>query len=146
MQYRKGNIGRVFIVKVEHGDDLLESIKEIAQKENIEAATLFMLGAMKEASLVVGPKEAVLPPDPSWTEFQDGREIVGIGTLFKDGTDPALHIHIGVGRGEETLIGCIRKNGEVYIVVELIIMEITGIEVEKVPDEKMGLKMLKFLK
>ena len=99
MKYTVGSIGRVLVVKVEHGDDLLEEIKNLAIKENIISASLFMLGALKKASLVVGPRECTVPPEPVWASFTDGREIMGIGSIFSDGVEPVIHLHAAFGRG-----------------------------------------------
>lgn len=42
MKYEKGSAGRVFVVKLEHGDDFLAEIKGLAAKESIRSATFFM--------------------------------------------------------------------------------------------------------
>lgn len=126
MKYTVGSIGRVLVVKVEHGDDLLEEIKNLAIKENIISASLFMLGALKKASLVVGPRECTVPPEPVWASFTDGREIMGIGSIFSDGVEPVIHLHAAFGRGDNVLMGCVREGTETYLVVEVIILELLG--------------------
>jgi predicted DNA-binding protein with PD1-like motif len=145
MKYSQGKVGRVFVARVEHGDNLLEEIKGLALKENIEAGILYVIGALKNAAMVVGPEEMTLPPAPVWREFQDGREIVGIGTLFRDGQEPVLHLHGAFGRGDRTLMGCVRKLSEVYLVAELILLELTGTGAVKELEQESGLKMLRFL-
>ncbi|MDP4180148.1 MAG: DUF296 domain-containing protein [Bacillota bacterium] len=145
MQYREGTLGRVFVVKIEDGDDLIESIKSVAIDAEIKTASFMMLGALKEAMFVSGPKEPVLPPEQVWKSFSDGREIMGIGTLYKNDHDPSIHLHISVGKGDEAHVGCLRENGQVYIVVEVVIFEICGIIAEKIFDKKTGQKMLNFI-
>ena len=146
MKYSEGRMGRVFVVKIEDGDNLVESIKELARKEQVNSAAVFMVGALRQAEIVVGPVEPVLPPDPVWKGFDDAREIIGIGTLFKDGDDPNMHLHIGAGRGDVALVGCLRNNGKAYILVEVIILEITGTDAVRSIDPETGLKMLNFLR
>ena len=146
MQYSEGRMGRVFIVKIEDGDNLLECIKQFAVKEEVNSAAVFMLGALRQADMVSGPKEPVLPPDPIWKGFDDAREIIGIGTLFKDGDDPNMHLHIGVGRDDVALVGCLRDNGKAYILVEVLIFEITGTDAVRSISPENGLKMLNFLR
>lgn len=145
MKYSQGKVGRVFIARVEHGDNLLEEIKRLAVSENIEAGVMYVIGALRDASIVVGPEEMTLPPVPVWREFSDGREVIAIGTLFRDEEGPALHLHGAFGRGDQVLMGCVRKLSEVYLVAEVIIMELTGTGAVKSFEEASGLKMLKFV-
>lgn len=142
MQYRQGSYGRVFVLKFEDKDDLLGEIKKLARKEKIKAGAITLLGGMRSAGLVTGPREAVIPPEPVWANFSDGREVLGIGTLFWNGDEPVIHLHSAVGRGNETLTGCVRRDSSVFLVIEAIITEILGIDARKTLDEKTGLVML----
>lgn len=144
MEYQQGNIGRVFVAKIGHGEDFLGEIKKLAIKENIRAATLFMLGALKSAAVVVGPQEPVLPPQPMWRSFDNTRELVGTGTLFWDGEEPLPHIHGVFGKEDISLMGCIRADSEVFLILEVIIFEITGLNAVRQFNETLGLKALTF--
>ena len=117
MKYSQGSFGRVFVLKFEDKDNLLEEMKGIAIKEKIEVGTITLLGGMRSAAVVSGPKEAVIPPDPMWINFNDGREVLGIGTLFWKGDEPVIHLHGALGREKETYTGCIRKECSVYLVI-----------------------------
>jgi predicted DNA-binding protein with PD1-like motif len=142
VKYTQGSFGRVFLLKFEDKDDLLSEIKRIATTEMIKAGTIMLLGGMRSAGLVSGPKEATIPPEPMWNNFNDGREVLGFGTLFWNGNDPVIHLHGAVGRDNETLMGCIRKECTVYLVVEAVIMEIVGIFVRKTMDKNTGVVTL----
>jgi len=144
MQYQKGSIGRVIVAKIEHGDDLLVEVKNLLQKEEIKAGIMFMIGALQAGSLVVGPKTCSVPPDPVWKVFQDGREILGIATIFSAGSEPVIHLHASLGRGEETWTGCIRKDAQVYLVVEVIILELIDSGAARTLDALTGLNLLGF--
>lgn len=144
MKYSQGNLGRVLVIKLEHGDNLIEELKGVCAKENICEAVLFVVGALQKASLVVGPKEAVVPPEPVWKQFEDGREIVGIGTVFDSDSGPAIHLHASIGRGDKVMTGCIRKDTEVYLVVEVILLEIIGSGTKRVLDQSLGLHLIDF--
>ncbi|MCO5382244.1 MAG: DUF296 domain-containing protein [Methanosarcina barkeri] len=61
MEYAKGRIGRVFTVRIDHGDDLILELIKLAELERIESAVFTLIGALKEAKLVTGPKESVTP-------------------------------------------------------------------------------------
>lgn len=144
MHYKQGSYGRVFVLKFEDQDDLLEEIKTVAFQEKIKVGTIMLLGGIRSAGVVSGPKEAVIPPDPMWARFSDAREVVGIGTLFWKGDEPVIHLHGAIGRGQETLIGCIRKDSSVYLVIEAVITEILGIDAHKTLNAKTGIAMLEF--
>ncbi len=144
MQYQMGSIGRVVVAKIEHGDDLLLEIEKILVQEKISAAVMYMIGAMQEASLVVGPQATTVPPEPVWRKFADGRELLGIGTAFCDESGPHIHLHASIGRGDESLTGCIRQDSQVYLVVELILLEIINSGGIRTLDELTGLKLLGF--
>ncbi|MEA4925336.1 MAG: PPC domain-containing DNA-binding protein [Syntrophomonadaceae bacterium] len=144
MKYQKGSIGRVIVAKIEHGDDLLAELKILLHQEKIESGIMFMLGALQAGSLVVGPQTCSVPPDPVWKSFQDGREILGIGTVFMAGDEPVLHLHASLGRGDEVWTGCIRKEAKVYLVVEVIILELLETASLRTLDELTGMNLLGF--
>jgi len=81
MDYQKGYIKRVFIVRVDHNEDLLSELSELALKEQIKSAFFIMLGAMGSAQLVTGPKEKTVPPAVVWSSFDDAKEIIGVGNI-----------------------------------------------------------------
>jgi uncharacterized protein len=142
VHYKQGSFGRVFVLKFEDKDDLLSEIKRVAVAETIKVGTIMLLGGMRSAGLVSGPKEAAIPPEPMWNNFNDGREVLGFGTLFWNGNEPVLHLHGAIGRANETLTGCIRKESSVYLVIEAVITEIVGIDARKTWNEKTGMVML----
>ncbi len=144
MQYRTGSINRVFILKYEDGDSLLDGIIKVAREEKVSAGFFFLLGGMRAASMVCGPKEPVLPPEPVWQSFTDGREIAGIGSVFLKDGEPAVHLHGAVGKGGGALAGCIRKDDKVFLVVEAMLVEVTGVKAGKKVSEKTGIAMLEF--
>lgn len=144
MQYREGSMGRIIVAKVEHGDDLLLELKKILEAEKIESALMFMIGAVGSSSLVVGPENCTVPPEPVWRKLRDGYEILGIATVFGDGSRPVIHLHASLGRGDQPVTGCLRKDTQVYLVVEVIILEILGSDAIRTLDGITGLNLLGF--
>lgn len=145
MQYTKGSIGRIFLLKFKDDDILLEEISRIAKKERLKAACMIFLGALKKGKLVTGPKKAVIPPIPNWTEFKDAWEVMGIGTIFTNSSGPQIHIHTSMGKRTKTLTGCIRKDSKVFLVIEAIVFELKGVKATKHIDPATGLNLLKIL-
>ena len=52
MDYRTGSIGRVLMIRLDQGDDLLENLKEIVVKETIKSAWFQILGGVRQAGVV----------------------------------------------------------------------------------------------
>ena len=130
------------MLRFDDKDDLLNEMKSVAFKEKIKVGTIMLLGGLRHAGVVSGPREAVIPPDPMWIKVSDGREVLGFGTLIWKGNEPIIHLHGAVGRDRETITGCIRKESSMYLVVEAVITEILCIDAVKTLDENTGLVML----
>jgi len=143
MKYTKGSIKRVFVVKFEHGDDLLAELTALIRKEEIKSGIIHMIGALEKSDIVVGPKKVEVPPSPVWRRFDDGREIIGFGTIFWKDDEPKIHIHAGIAREDKVNVGCVRKNAFVYLVVEAVIIEIDA-NISRKFDDKTGLDLLAF--
>jgi uncharacterized protein len=145
MQYQTGKIGRAILARVDHGDDLLDELKKLIQTEQVKAGVMFMIGALEGAAVVVGPEKVTVPPEPVWKHVDDGREIVGIGTVFWSENEPAIHLHASLGRGGEVLTGCVRLESRVYLVVEVVILELLDINAVRAADPALGVSLLRFL-
>jgi predicted DNA-binding protein with PD1-like motif len=145
MQYTKGKVGRIFLLKFNDGDVLLDELGRLARKERLKAATFVFLGALKRGDLVTGPKKPVIPPEPNWVSFKDAWEVMGIGTIFSGKSGPQIHVHTSMGKKTATLTGCIRKKSEVFLVIEAIVFELKHVKATKEMDPGTGLNLLKIL-
>ncbi len=145
MEYRQGKPGRVFVARFSDGDDLLEGIKEIARNENIRAGVFQIVGGMKGGEFVVGPKSEKMPPEPNWRSLTESHEVFGSGTIFWKGDEPLIHFHGAYGKGDSVKVGCLRKDSKVFLILEVVIMEIEGITAERIFDPETGLPLLSFL-
>ena len=124
MDYRCGSIGKVLTIRFDHKDDFLKGLKEIVVKENILSGWFQILGAVRHADVVIGPEQPVMPPVPIWTKVDEAREAIGTGSVYMDGDDPLIHLHAALGDHGETLTACVRKNSEVYLILEVLLFEI----------------------
>ena len=145
MKYTKGKIGRIFLVKFDNNDIFLEKLSGLARKENIRAASLIFLGALRKGDLVTGPKKPVIPPVPNKISFQDGWEVMGIGTIFSNKSGPQIHIHASMGKKQKVLTGCVRGKSKVFLVIEALVLELKGIKATKDIDPKTGLNLLRII-
>ena len=145
MEYVAGRIGRVFVVRLRDGDEIYPCLEGLAGKEGIQSAVVLCIGGVRSGKMVTGPKEALGKIEPMFSEFNDARELAGVGTIFWDGGKPSLHLHAAVGRGEETLVGCPRGGAVVFLIQEAVMIELLGIEAKRLEDPESGLKLLKLL-
>lgn len=144
MEYREGTLGRVFVLKFAHGEDIKKALEGFLEKEHVETASLVFLGALNKGKIVAGPKKAVVPPEPNWVSFSEGWEVLGVGSVFP-GKGPQIHMHGAMGKNRKVLAGCIRDNIDIFMVIEAFVFEIKGVKASKEPDAKTGLNLLRFL-
>ena len=145
MKYTEGKIGRIFVLKFDDGDKVVDSLSAFAKKEKLKSAVTIFMGALKKGELVTGPKKPVIPPLPNKVGFKDVWEVLGMGTIFTNPKGPQLHLHASMGKKLKVLTGCIRGKSEVFLVLEAVVFELIGINASKAFDPQTGINMLKIL-
>lgn len=128
MEYRSGAMGRVFSIRFDEGDDFLGGLTELVRKEEVRCAWFHVLGGLRQAEVVTGPREPVMPPEPVWASLEGARETLGSGSIYWDGDEPRIHLHAALGHHGETMTACVRKGTKVYLVLEVLLIELQGIE------------------
>ena len=144
MDYTQGKMGRVFVARIDHEEDLLHELEELVVNEDIRSAFFFLLGATGGASVVTGPKEKCIPPEVTRTQVDNASEIMGVGNIFWEGDKPKIHVHASACNGSDIVMGCFREFTEVFMVIEIVIFEIEGIAAARVFDEYIGFSPIKF--
>ncbi len=145
MQYREGRIGRIFIVRLEDGERLPEAIESFARDQGLrEAMVIYVGGAQDGSRLVVGPEagrgDAIVPMIHTLAGIQ---EVLGVGTLFpNEAGEPVLHLHAATGREGGATVGCSRAGVEVWLVGEVIILEVVGTAAIRRKDPQTGFPLL----
>jgi predicted DNA-binding protein with PD1-like motif len=130
MQYTEAKTGRVFIVKLEPGEIIHESIEKVARTEKITAGAVLIVGGGGggDSRLVVGPVDSSAARVTVMEHMlDDAHELTGAGTLVSaESGEPVLHMHISAGRGDSSVTGCIRRGVRVWGALEVTIVEFTG--------------------
>ena len=72
------------------------------------------------------------------------REILGAGSIFWDDNEPKIHLHAAMGHHGDTLTACVRKGTKVYLILEVVIFELEGINATRPWYEKGGFNRLTF--
>ncbi|MCF8051285.1 MAG: DNA-binding protein [Desulfobacterales bacterium] len=149
MQYTEAKSGRIFIIRLEHGEVVHEKIERFAREKNIASAALVAVGGADAGSkLVVGPKDGgARPIDPMMHVLSNVHEIAGTGTIFTDEDGaPLLHMHMACGRDKDAVAGCIRSGVKVWQIMEVIVFELVDAGAGRAVDPDLGFKLLEIRK
>ncbi len=134
-------LSRVIVVKLEPGDDVLDSISKIVKTYKIKSGFINCIGALKQFTL--GYFDLDLNEYKMET-FNENVELVScIGNVsYKDG-EPLIHIHISIGRRDYSMLGGhLSKPSIISITGEVSIFEIDK-ELIKEINPQFGLSLLK---
>lgn len=145
MQYQQGKLGRIFILRLEHGDVIPDAIEKFAEAQNIKNALVHFLGGADTGSkVVVGPEDGTKIRPAILVEGLAGvHEAVGTGTIFLDEEGkPKLHLHAAFGRQKETVTGCTREGVQVWQIGEVVILELLEIKAKRKKDPQKGFSVL----
>lgn len=145
MKYSQGTIGRVFVLRLEDGELLNDTLEMFALEHGVERGIAFYLGGSADGShLVVGPDatrdDAVIPLVHT---LVGARETFAVGTLFPDEAGrPSAHMHAACGREGEATVGCARAGLQTWLVGELVLLEILGMDARREVDAATGFDLL----
>jgi predicted DNA-binding protein with PD1-like motif len=137
--FREATQGRVWVGRLETGDDLVEEIERVCAEQEVRAAWVSAVGAVKRASFAYYEQD-----ERRYLELasDEHHEIAGfVGNVSMRDARPFLHAHAtfaarnGATVGGHLLLGC-----EVFV-AEITIREMTGVELVRTPDEVTGLAL-----
>jgi len=143
MEYAVGKAGRVIAARLFEAEDLYESIENLAKNEDIRCAAVLITGGLRKAKVVVGPRREKPTIEGRFKKFAGPGEVLGVGTIYHDDEGPKLHIHTGIGKGDQTIVGCPRGGAKTFLLLEVTIIEITGIKASRKFDPQTGLNLLR---
>ncbi len=128
--------GRRYIVKIEPGQKVKESLVAFAKQENIQnAAIVSAVGSVVNASfrgIKSGAKRPITEPRMRVIEMEGPLELVGLeGNLIAgEGSDVDCHLHIMLAKSSGEVVGGHMFDAEIFVSCELIITElvVSGVE------------------
>ena len=144
MKSSEGQVGRVFVIRLEASDIVPTCLEHFAAEKSIKVGHVILIGGIGGGEIVVGPRNSEeMPPDPMLLPVDGAHEVVGVGIIApgQDGK-PTLHIHAALGRSGKTTTGCLRPGVTTWLVGEVILYEILGAKVARVKDEESGFELL----
>jgi predicted DNA-binding protein with PD1-like motif len=131
---------RTYAVVLGHGDEAVEKLQQFAVSHNILAAQLTAIGAFEDVVLLYfdwDKKDYLRIPV---------REQVEVASLLGDiaqspSGEPALHIHLVIGRRDGTAMAGHLGEGHVRPTLEVILTE-SPAHLRKVQDPETGLALI----
>jgi uncharacterized protein len=142
MQYSEGNIGRIFVLRIDDGEDLIESVIEFVRKKDLKFVMGLFIGALRDGKAVTGPELPIIPPVQHFETYESAWEVFGMVTVYPSSDGPRPHIHSALGRGREALVGCLREKASVYLVNEAVLFEFVGLNAIRELDKRSGFYLL----
>ena len=117
MQYTEGRMGRVFVLRLEDGERLNDTLEAFARDHHLAHALAFYLGGSATGSQVVVGPDANRPDAvvPLVHMLSGSQEVLALGTLTsdEDGGAGAPHARRPQGREGRATVGCTRAGVDV---------------------------------
>ncbi|CDF31255.1 predicted DNA-binding protein with PD1-like DNA-binding motif [Methanoculleus sp. CAG:1088] len=146
MKFREMTRGRIFVLKLENGDSIKQSIESFAKEHDIMNGYYTLEGNVAAgSSFVVGLCDTNNGHhEPIIYKLDNNCEFFGLGTVIRDsiGGEPIIHMHGSVGRNGQAVTGCFRESVKVWLSMEVILEEIIGDKVSRDYDPVYGVRSL----
>lgn len=136
-----GRAVRIGVFRLLENDDLIEAIKNKAEESNIKAGAFILIGSIKQA--VLGYYK---DGEYKNTVLQGPLEVAScMGNVALDEKgEVVVHAHVVVtNEKSEAFGGHLMKDSPVGATAELVMIEATGIDMQRIFDEKTKLRLLK---
>ena len=140
MEYKK--FGNAIIVRLDVGDEIMTSLKEIVETENIKLAQINGLGGTSDFTIAVRNHTTKQYDSIDYKGRYEIANIHGNVTLLNG--NPYLHIHIGCGNEKGEYRGGHLNRCVIGATAEIFITIYEG-TIERQVDDKTGLNVFKFI-
>jgi uncharacterized protein len=128
-----------YVLRLESGDDILESIRQFAIAKRLSAGFLEGIGSLSKVKL--GHYD-FKTRKYSYETFEDDLEILNLsGNIASMKRQPLPHVHVTLGRRDFSVIGGHMDEGSSANMVEIGIWKLPG-KLVKARDEQIGLNVL----
>lgn len=135
------NTNRSFVLRLDQGDYLLESIRRLIEEEKIQYGVVISGIGTLDASVLHMVTTIGYPP----VEFFDKKTDLPLELVSIDGViaDFSPHLHMTISNKEAAFAGHLEEGCRVLYLAEIVIQELSGLEVHRIRDEKNLLKLSK---
>lgn len=129
------------IARFDKGDKVMETLTQIAEKENIKTGFVSAIGAVDSATLSYYTMDS---KDYKTETFNEPFEVLSLnGTLSTYENNPHQHIHLVLGREDYSTIGGHLQEATVSITLEVHI-KVLEAEVTRQTNDEFGIQTLAF--
>jgi len=145
MKASEAALGRVFVIRLEHGDRMPEAVERFALEQKVLRGFCILVGGVAGGgNIVTGPRDGdTRPVVPNMFSLDGVHEVLGVGAIFpNEQGEPKLHMHAALGRDGETRSGCIRPGIETWLVGEVNLHELVGTRACRREDPDTGFELL----
>ena len=140
MEYRR--FGDTLVLRIDKGEEIIQSLRLAAEKEQVRLAVVEALGAVDD--FTVGVFDTVEKQYHA-NHFSGAYEIVSLtGTVTTQDGKFYAHLHMSAGDREGKVFGGHLNSATVSATCEMVVRALDG-EVERQFDEKVGLNLFRFL-
>ena len=139
MDYRTFN--DTIILRIDRGEEIIEKVREVAEKEHVRLASVSALGATDD--FTVGVYDVNTKRYDSKT-FTGPHEIVSLtGTITEKDGAFYQHLHMSAGNANCEVVGGHLNRAVVSATCEMVIRVLSG-AVDRRPDPGIGINLLQF--
>ena len=128
-----------YVLRLESGDDILQSLRQFATTKRIGASLLEGIGSLSKVKL--GHYD-FRTKQYRYETFEDDLEILALsGNIASMNREPLPHVHITLGRRDFSVIGGHLDEGSSANMVEIGLLKLPG-KLVKAKDTGIGLNVL----
>ena len=139
MEY--GQFGDTVLLRIDRGEEIIETVKKVAEKERIRLASVEALGAVDD--FTVGVYDVAAKRYDSKT-FTGAFEIVSlVGTITEKDGAFYQHLHMSAGNRDCEVFGGHLNRAVVSVTCEMVIRVLSG-AVDRAPDPETGINLIRF--
>ena len=138
-RFWEAHAGRAFVGRLETGSDLVEEIERYCAEQGVVAAQVTVIGAVRRARYAYYEQD-----NHRYLEHETDthHEIVGFtGNVSLKDDRPFLHAHATFADASGACVGGHLLRGIEVFAAEVMIREVGGVSLVRLPDEETGLAL-----
>ena len=140
MEYKR--IDNVIIARIDHGEEIVETLRLIAERENVTLANINALGAVDDFTVGVYNVDR---QQYFRNDFQGAYEIVSpTGSVNTMDGEYYAHLHMSAGDDKGAVFGGHLNSARISVTCEMVIDVIDGV-VDRKPDPSIGINLFEFV-
>jgi len=132
-------IGRTFVLRLDQGEYVLESINNLISKENINNGVVTSAIGTFDRCIMHMVTTIGYPPEEYFDKYEDkALELAAIQGFIANGVP---HLHMVISDTEKAYAGHLEEGCRVLYLAEIVIQELLDLNVHRVRDDKNILKL-----